>query len=228
MPRLTREQSQKRTRERLLDAAEEIFAREGYAAASVEQIAEHANYSKGAIYSNFENKEALFLALLARHMERDQEALRDIASSSVTASDILDSLSDRFRIFEKKLDLCLLTTEFQIEACRRQEVADRFAELFRIQRRELANLLKVFFEKAGTALPVRAEDLATVIMAMAGGLALHRAADPKSVPRGLLTKSMQLFLVSLLRAGREAARTNAKMKGTLQDHVLERQRLEVG
>lgn len=62
--RLTREESRARTREKLLESAMELFRREGYAATSVERIAEKAGFSKGAVYSNFESKEAIFLAVL--------------------------------------------------------------------------------------------------------------------------------------------------------------------
>jgi len=59
-----------RTRERLLDAAYEVFAETGLAAASVEQIAERAGFTRGAFYSNFDTKEQLFLALMARGRDR--------------------------------------------------------------------------------------------------------------------------------------------------------------
>lgn len=200
MGRLTREQSQQRTRERLLNAAEEIFAREGYAAASVEQIAEHAEYSKGAVYSNFVSKEALFLALLERNMARDQQLLRAITANCSSATDILDGLIGRYRVLEDKLDICLLVTEFQMEAGRRKEVAQPFAELFRRQRREIAELIKLLFARADYPLPEKPEHLATMIMSMVGGLALQRAADPRSVHRGFVARSVRLFLQSLLPA----------------------------
>jgi AcrR family transcriptional regulator len=199
MARLTREQSRQRTRERLLNAAQEVFAREGYAAASCEQIAEHADFSKGAIYSNFESKEALFLELLARNMDREKRAMREIAASSTSPREILDGLLQRFSLLDERLDQCLLVTEFQIEAGRREEVAKPFAQLFRAQRRELGKLLVLLAAKANQKLPEQPEVVAIFIMSLAGGLALQRAADPKSVPRGLLTRSIRLFVESLLR-----------------------------
>ena len=56
MARLTREQSQAITRERILSAAGDVVARDGYDGASVDRIAEAAGYSKGAFYSNFSSK----------------------------------------------------------------------------------------------------------------------------------------------------------------------------
>ncbi|WP_310630959.1 TetR/AcrR family transcriptional regulator [Paraburkholderia sp.] len=67
MPRMTREASQAQTREKLIDVAQTLFARDGYAATSLERIADEAGFSKGAVYSNFDGKEALFLDVLDAH-----------------------------------------------------------------------------------------------------------------------------------------------------------------
>ncbi len=64
-----------RTRERLVMAALEVFAEHGLAAASVEQVAEHAGFTRGAFYSNFSSKEELFLALMSRGRELWLEAV---------------------------------------------------------------------------------------------------------------------------------------------------------
>ena len=69
--RLTRAEAKARTRRRLLDAAARTFARKGYAGASVEEIAEAAGYSIGALYSNFGGKEELFLELMAGGASKD-------------------------------------------------------------------------------------------------------------------------------------------------------------
>ena len=52
------------TRARLIRAAEKIFARDGFEAAKLEEIAAEAGYTRGAFYANFESKEDLFFALL--------------------------------------------------------------------------------------------------------------------------------------------------------------------
>lgn len=62
--RLTREESKARTRSELLKAASRLFLRKGFVATSLTDIAEEAALTKGAVYSNFESKEDLFLALL--------------------------------------------------------------------------------------------------------------------------------------------------------------------
>jgi AcrR family transcriptional regulator len=67
--RLTREQSRANTRERLLAAARGAFARSGFHGASVEEIASEAGFSTGALYSNFDGKEDLFLVLMEREID---------------------------------------------------------------------------------------------------------------------------------------------------------------
>src|SRR5260221_4243812 len=73
--RLTRAQQQAQTRERLLAAAERVLARHGYGGASIDLVTGEAGYSKGAIYFNFESKEAVFLALFRVYIERETAGL---------------------------------------------------------------------------------------------------------------------------------------------------------
>ena len=65
------------TRERLLAAARSVFARSGFHGASVEEIASEAGFSTGALYSNFDGKEDLFLVLMEREID---EHAREIAT----------------------------------------------------------------------------------------------------------------------------------------------------
>ena len=84
MTRLTRAQRRQQTRARLLDAAGQVFARRGFHAATVDEVAEAAGYTKGAVYSNFANKDELFLALLDQRLAaqlQQVEALYAIESS---------------------------------------------------------------------------------------------------------------------------------------------------
>ncbi len=61
--RLSRTQQQARTRQRLLEAAGEVIAEHGLDGATIDDIAARAGYSRGAFYSNFEDKVALLIAL---------------------------------------------------------------------------------------------------------------------------------------------------------------------
>ena len=83
--RLTREESKARTRHELLRAASRLFLRNGFVATSLSDIAEEAGLTKGAVYSNFESKEDLFLALLAGDEGRPFAAQEELAPSDTSA-----------------------------------------------------------------------------------------------------------------------------------------------
>lgn len=65
----SRQQRQQQTRTALIEAAREVFAELGYHAANLERIARQAGFSKGAVYSNFSGKAALFLAVMDANLE---------------------------------------------------------------------------------------------------------------------------------------------------------------
>jgi AcrR family transcriptional regulator len=65
----SRQESRQQTREALIFAARASFARDGYHGANLDAIAREAGYSKGAVYSNFDGKAALFLAVMDANME---------------------------------------------------------------------------------------------------------------------------------------------------------------
>lgn len=89
--RLTREESKARTRRDLLRAASRLFVRNGFVATSLADIAEEAGLTKGAVYSNFESKEELFLALLEGDDGRPYAAQEELAPSDVSMIEGVDA-----------------------------------------------------------------------------------------------------------------------------------------
>src|SRR5580698_7421916 len=73
---LTPERRRQQTREHLLAAAAEVFAARGFHGASLDEVAAVAGFTKGAVYSNFKNKEDLFLALFKANYDREMDAIR--------------------------------------------------------------------------------------------------------------------------------------------------------
>jgi AcrR family transcriptional regulator len=69
-PRLTRSQRQEQTRAQLIEAALRVFLRRGFHGASLDEIADEAGYTTGAVYSNFKGKDDLFLAVLDAEAQR--------------------------------------------------------------------------------------------------------------------------------------------------------------
>ncbi|MFC0438337.1 TetR/AcrR family transcriptional regulator [Kutzneria buriramensis] len=75
MPRLTRAESQTRNREQVLQAARDLFLREGYRATSLAAVADAAGFSTGVVYSNFTGKPELALLVLQGIQAEHTEAL---------------------------------------------------------------------------------------------------------------------------------------------------------
>lgn len=173
-PRLTRAEQQAQTRERLLAAAEHVVARCGYGGASIDLIAAEAGYSKGAVYSNFESKEAVFLELLRRHMEKnigELAALMDLGPDTISGALTawLESMAAS--------DCTLLAVELQLHAKRHPAFAGQFYSLQRQSSLALACIIERYFAAIGAPLPMAAVDLADAVTAISHGLALQRP-DP--------------------------------------------------
>src|SRR5580700_2430005 len=85
--KLTRERRRQQTRDVLVAAATEVFAERGYEGASLEEIAERAGFTRGAIYKNFSGKEDLFFTVIERMNELVIDGFRAIAPTSADAKE---------------------------------------------------------------------------------------------------------------------------------------------
>src|ERR1700722_11317142 len=81
-PAPARAEKKQVTRARLLDAAQRVFASRGFAEASLDEIAEVAGLTKGAVYSNFDKKLDLLLAVLDERMNRHFMAITEIVDTT--------------------------------------------------------------------------------------------------------------------------------------------------
>jgi AcrR family transcriptional regulator len=195
--RLTRAEAKARTRRRLLDAAARTFARKGYAGASVEEIAEAAGYSIGALYSNFGGKEELFLELMVSGARARVERGREIVDAVQAGTEEPESALGRFftEAADKDDDLPLLQAELWLYAMRNPELREPLAAAQREPQAALEELMEPVLARVGAAGAVPASTVATVASAMFQGLLRQRRLDPPSVPDALLRQAMRwLFL----------------------------------
>lgn len=202
--RLRRDQQQAQTRARLLDAAGHVFARKGFRAASLEEVAEEAGFSKGAVYSNFASKQDLFAVLLA---ERCHGSLLDVSSAVAQAgstAERLDRVGDAVvtRMLAEP-DGALLFIELWANAARSPELRARFAAIFQQTRAAIAALIDDQASLVGAALPAPADLLASLAMAVMDGLAMQLLVDPQRVPPETARTALHLLLASLLSADQD-------------------------
>jgi len=211
--RETRAERQARTRAELIATAATVFARRGFRGASVEEIAEEAGYSHGAVYSNFEGKADLFLAVFeeymaerVRELAETQAALPDDAPLEARARALADQWMDRLA---RDPDSVLLHMEFIAHAGRDPELARRFGTRSAAMREALARYISVFEREAGAEPPLPADELALVLRALGIGLAVEALVSPDTVRHGLYGDFVEL-LVGMLRAPSSAPPTRKR------------------
>jgi AcrR family transcriptional regulator len=178
--RLSRVEQRAVTRKRLLATAESVFSRLGYGGASVDLIAAEAGYSKGAVYSNFPSKEAIFLELLRLYMERGNAELEKLLD--VKPENLRSAVTEWLKTMHEEGDCPLLVMELQLHARRSPEFAKKYYELQGRQAKTLARIVRTFFEVTGATMPIHAIDLANSLTALAHGLSLQRPAAKSRVP----------------------------------------------
>ena len=177
--KLTRERRRQQTRDVLIAAATEVFARRGFEGASLEEIAETAGFTRGAIYKNFTGKEDLFFAVNERFNERVIEAFRAIAPTSATGSDWdFSKMADMWRASVKDGDnFFAIGMEFQLYVLRNPDARKQAAKHRRKNIDMVAALIEEVAATADMQLRLPARTLAQVILAAADGLAYAARVD---------------------------------------------------
>jgi AcrR family transcriptional regulator len=201
--RLTREQSKANTRERLLAAARSAFAESGFHGASVEEIATRAGFSTGALYSNFDGKEDLFLVLMEREIEEHAREIAEAVAKRPSVSERATGGARRWMtMIEREPELLLLFMEFWAYGVREPAVRPKVAERFAQVRRLLTRLIEDGVREFELELALPAEQLAIAVDALADGIARQRLADPDAVPDELMGTVLSLLFEAATRPAR--------------------------
>ncbi|HXK61236.1 MAG TPA: TetR/AcrR family transcriptional regulator [Acidobacteriota bacterium] len=169
--RLTRRESQEATRACLIEAAEQAFIRHGFDGSSVEQIAEAAGFSRGAFYSNFADKNELFLAVLDKRRLQLATTLDEIIRGIPDPGRRLEAVRDWFvNQWWRQKDWIALRIEFSRRAMRDRAVRTRLAKLRRHELETYTGLVAEYFAAAGVEPLERPETVALALLAVWQGL----------------------------------------------------------
>jgi AcrR family transcriptional regulator len=207
------------TRNRLIDAAEKIFARDGFEAAKLEEIATEAGYTRGAFYANFESKEALFLALLER------EISSRIDRAEAETAKVRDPGAKLRAFREFFLSMCgdrrwsLLALEFKLFAVRHPEVKAQLAAMNRRLVGSRVGILRDVMEGSGHKLPVSATAVAMSLSAVTHALALEHMLDRGMMPEVDIKKILGNYFDSL--TGSSPASEPARRRNGRKPHILD-------
>ena len=194
--RLSRQESRLQTRERLLEAAAEVFSRRGFHDASVEEVAEEAGFSKGAVYSNFASKEELFLALLDRHLAAELQKVAAQVTPKESQEEAEGAIPGRSfaNLLEENRTWNVLSIEYFLYALRHPWAQEQLAERYRVARQELSDRLREKYQSQGGLPDFPIEYLAWALLALGGGLALQSYLEPGALPSDLYATIVKRFL----------------------------------
>jgi AcrR family transcriptional regulator len=167
------------TRRALIDSARRIFARDGFEACRIEDVAAATGHTRGAFYAHFDSKEDLFFALLEQEAERRVAQIRAALARCRTPAERVSALRKFFvdRISDRRW--AMLMVEFKLFAVRHPELRPRLAAT---HRRIRASLRIEGVEESH-------DDLRRAALeAILAGFSLEHAYDPLRLPKRQATQ----------------------------------------
>ncbi|HEY6923404.1 MAG TPA: TetR/AcrR family transcriptional regulator [Steroidobacteraceae bacterium] len=200
--RLTREDSRDQTTRRLLDAAQKLIAKKGLSAASVEDIAAAAGYTRGAFYSNFNSKGDLFIELLRRDHEATHAELAVLRSDALP----LDLIQKRTREIYGRLyrnnESFMNWTEARLLAARDTKFRAKLNALFAEKRGQIAGFIEYFYQRAGVASPVSGDVMAMGCIALVEGVKLSMLSSPADMTPEIAESILTTFIDAIMKMAR--------------------------
>jgi AcrR family transcriptional regulator len=185
----TRERRLERTRNLLLNAAEEVFAEKGFMSATLDDIAKAAGYSKGAIYKYFATKEDLFLAASDRYWRRYFDNFAEVMSSAehIGARE-LEEIGDRWRQLsrDRGAEHAALGLEFSLYLLRNPEAQERVAAKRSEVVEQLAKFIVEGIDQLGATLLIPPATFAHIIIATTDAVELSSHLDDVELYRAMV------------------------------------------
>ena len=181
----TQEQRKAETRRRLLAAAAELFAREGYDAVSVDAIADLADRTSGSVYAHFGGKQGLLVALL----DGFQDDMAAVVQAEFAAHADLDSrVLALWRNVASHLEgdaWFLLEVELWLHAARDADLGAALAARYRTVHGLMGDEFVSWVDEFGLAPTVPRDRLGPAVMGVLLGLQMQRRLVPDAVPESL-------------------------------------------
>jgi AcrR family transcriptional regulator len=199
------------TRCKLIAAAGRIFARDGFEAARLEDIAAAAGYTRGAFYANFADKEELFFALLEAWIGERVAELDDLLRNEApNPAAKLRILRRYYAQCAKDRRLVLLSLEFSLYAIRHPSAHARLRVRKRRMRAHGVELVREITRSgnrrapqlsaraAHRSLPVSARAATAALGALSNALLLEHVVDPKTMAEADVRRLLGAFFDAVL------------------------------
>ena len=173
----------------ILDSAGKVFRRDGYHGATIDTVAAEAGYTKGAVFSNFDSKEDLFLAVYAAEVGRRFERLLP----AFRTSSVRDAMAEYTTVQQEDPAWSVVQVEFTLHAASKPECLARLAAI-------TAQLRSRMLEQARERLGLdhaRAGRLVSAILIVVSGAVVEGLTGP--LPKGLAEDMVAAFAEGLNR-----------------------------
>jgi AcrR family transcriptional regulator len=211
MKRLSRAEQNERNQALVLDAARRVFLARGYHAATLDEIADEAGFSRGVVQSRFGNKADLFLALLEERIAERAAQNERLAAGLAGAEGTRVLREHAARRNRAELDWGLLLIEFRVHAARDAELGRRYAALHARTRQGLAGVITGVYERAGQPPPFPPQEMAQMILAVEAGIRLEQAAEPGGPAPSAAFERLRDLIGSPARSG-DRAKTPGRVR----------------
>lgn len=210
--RRTRVEQAEDTRRRLMTAARTTFLRRGFHAASLDEVAAEAGFTKGVVYSRFSSKAELFLALLQDRIEErvaQITAVSDRKSPRAGTAAISRQWAEALRT---NRDWSLLVIEFRVHAARDPELNAKYAAVHARLREAVAQAYRRSVERVGGRSALSPDDVARVGIAAATGLVLEHEAEGHGFSEALYEWSAAALIASAVASPASPPRPSGALR----------------
>jgi AcrR family transcriptional regulator len=196
------QQRSEATRRKLLQSARRVFARDGFEAARIEDIAAEAGHTRGAFYANFTSKEDLFFALVEQLGRERWEHIQRMLESCSSPEERLAAVREYYVDRVRDRQWVMLLVEFKLFALRRGRHRARLAAAFRRARASVkTNALQELLPGRFHDTPEAAEARKAVLEATLNGLVLEHAYDPVRLSEAQVATALRQFFDVMVVAG---------------------------
>lgn len=172
------------TRTRVMDAAIEVFARQGYSGATLDQVALEAGQTKSVVYWHFANKDDLYLAICERNLKQQAAALPRQMDRIVASEDRVRALGTWL---QRHMEECILLPRrpllfFDVYTLSRNpDVREKIHRLFERFVGEVTRLFQGLQEQGIIRVDIRAESIAMFVQTVLSGIVLPLLMAPKDI-----------------------------------------------
>jgi AcrR family transcriptional regulator len=198
--RLSRAERQQQTRAELLAAAHRVFLRDGFHGASLTEIAEEAGYTFGAVYSNFQNKDDLFLAVMDAESQRRIPLHVDMLLDAASVEEGLRASAREYAQYaQQHPNWTAVYVEFWTHAARRPELRRQVAERHERLLDTVTELLEEFATRWGVEFTIPVREVVRGYYALSRGMGLERLLDPQATPLAQFEEMFLAYAMGLIR-----------------------------